>query len=108
MIVGLENLDKEALARILKEPKNAIVKQYQKLFGLDGKELIFTDDAIETIAALAIERGTGARGLRSIMEEVMLPISYEAPSMDDVEAIIVNGKVVSEHCEPEYRKKSAE
>ena len=108
VIVGLENLDKEALARILKEPKNAIVKQYQKLFGLDGKELIFTDDAIETIAALAIERGTGARGLRSIMEEVMLPISYEAPSMDDVEAIIVNGKVVSEHCEPEYRKKSAE
>ena len=106
VIVGLENLDKDALARILREPKNAIVKQYQKLFGLDGKELIFTDDAIETIAALAIERGTGARGLRSIMEEVMLPISYEAPSMDDVEAIIVNGKVVSEHCEPEYRKKT--
>ena len=106
VIVGLENLDKDALARILKEPKNAIVKQYQKLFGLDGKELIFTDDAIETIAALAIERGTGARGLRSIMEEVMLPISYEAPSMDDVEAIIVNGKVVSEHCEPEYRIKT--
>jgi ATP-dependent Clp protease ATP-binding subunit ClpX len=106
VIVGLENLDKDALARILKEPKNAITKQYQKLFGLDGKELIFTDDAIETIAALAIERGTGARGLRSIMEEVMLPISYEAPSMDDVEAIVVNGKVVSEHCEPEYRKKA--
>ncbi len=108
VIVGLENLDKDALARILKEPKNAIVKQYQKLFGLDGKELIFTDDAIETIAALAIERGTGARGLRAIMEEVMLPISYEAPSRDDVEAVIVSGKVVSEHCEPEYRLKSAE
>ena len=108
VIVGLENLDKDALARILKEPKNAIVKQYQKLFGLDGKELIFTDDAIETIAALAIERGTGARGLRSIMEEVMLPISYEAPSRDDVEAVIINGKVVSEHCEPEYRLKTAE
>ncbi len=106
VIVGLENLDKEALARILKEPKNAIVKQYQKLFGLDGKELIFTDDAIETIASLAIERGTGARGLRSIMEEVMLPISYEAPSMDDVEAVIINGKVVSEHCEPEYKMKT--
>ena len=108
VIVGLENLDKDALARILKEPKNAIVKQYQKLFGLDGKELIFTDDAIETIAALAIERGTGARGLRAIMEEVMLPISYEAPSRDDVAAIVVNGKVVSEHCEPEYRLKAAE
>ena len=108
VIVGLENLDKDALARILKEPKNAIIKQYQKLFGLDGKELIFTDDAIETIAALAIERGTGARGLRSIMEEVMLPISYEAPSMENVEAVIVNGKVVSEHCEPEYRMKASE
>ncbi|MBE6666042.1 MAG: ATP-dependent Clp protease ATP-binding subunit ClpX [Ruminococcaceae bacterium] len=106
VIVGLENLDKDALARILKEPKNAIVKQYQKLFGLDGRELVFTDDAIETIAALAIERGTGARGLRSIMEEVMLPISYEVPSMDDVEAVIINAKVVSEHCEPEYRIKA--
>jgi ATP-dependent Clp protease ATP-binding subunit ClpX len=108
VIVGLENLDKDALARILKEPKNAIVKQYQKLFDLDGKELIFTDDAIETIASLAIERGTGARGLRSIMEEVMLPISYEAPSMEDVDEIVVNGKVVSEHCEPEYRKKNTQ
>ena len=108
VIVGLENLDKDALARILKEPKNAIVKQYQKLFGLDGKDLIFTDDAIETIASLAIERGTGARGLRSIMEEVMLPISYEAPSMEDVDEIVVSGKVVSEHCEPEYRKKNAQ
>ena len=106
VIVGLENLDKDALARILKEPKNAIIKQYQKLFGLDGRELIFTDDAIETIASLAIERGTGARGLRAIMEEVMLPISYEVPSMDDVEAVIINGKVVSEHCEPEYRIKT--
>ena len=104
VIVGLEDLDREALARILREPKNAIVKQYQKLFGLDGKELIFTDDAIETIADLAIERGTGARGLRSIMEEVMLPISYEAPSMEDVTAVVISGKVVSEHAEPEYRK----
>ena len=104
VIVGLEDLDRDALARILREPKNAIVKQYQKLFGLDGKELIFTDDAIETIADLAIERGTGARGLRSIMEEVMLPISYEAPSMEDVTAVVISGKVVSEHAEPEYRK----
>lgn len=107
VIVGLENLDKDALSRILREPKNAIIKQYQKLFGLDGMELVFTEDAIETIASLAIERGTGARGLRAIMEEVMLPISFEAPSMEDVEAVIINGKVVSEHCEPEYRKKVA-
>ena len=106
VIVGLENLDRDALVRILNEPKNAIVKQYQKLFGLDGKELIFTDDAIEAVADLAVERGTGARGLRSIMEEVMVPISFEAPSMDDVDAVIINGKVVSEHVQPEYRKKA--
>ena len=104
VIVGLENLDRNALVRILREPKNAIIKQYQKLFGLDGKELIFTDDAIEAVADLAVERGTGARGLRSIMEEVMVPISFEVLSMDEVEAVIINGKVVSEHAEPEYRK----
>ncbi len=105
VIVALEDLDKAALVRILKEPKNAIIKQYQKLFGIDGMELVFTDEAILKIAELAIERGTGARGLRSIMEEVMLPISYEAPSLTDVEAVIVNESVVCDHAEPEYRKK---
>ncbi len=102
VIVALENLDKEALVRILKEPKNAIMKQYQKLFGIDGMELIFTDEAIFKIAELAIERGTGARGLRAIMEEVMLPISYEAPSLEGVKQVIISEKVVSEHAEPEY------
>lgn len=106
VIVALEDLDKDALVRILREPKNAIMKQYQKLFDIDGMELIFTDDAIMKIAELAIERGTGARGLRAIMEEVMLPISYEAPSMTDVEAVIITEKVVSEKAEPEYRKKA--
>ena len=106
VIVALEDLDKEALVRILKEPKNAIMKQYQKLFDIDGMELVFTDEAITKIAELAIERGTGARGLRAIMEEVMLPISYEAPSMTDVEAVIITEKVVSEKAEPEYRKKA--
>ncbi len=106
VIVALENLDKEALVRILKEPKNAIVKQYQKLFGIDGMELVFTDEAILKIAELAIERGTGARGLRAIMEEVMLPISYEAPSLEDIEAVVITEQVVSEHTEPEYRKKA--
>ncbi len=105
VIVALENLDKEALVRILREPKNAILKQYQKLFGIDGMELVFTDEAITKVAELAIERGTGARGLRAIMEEVMLPISYEAPSMEDIEAVIISEKVVTDHIEPEYRKK---
>jgi ATP-dependent Clp protease ATP-binding subunit ClpX len=106
VIVALEDLDKDALVRILREPKNAIMKQYQKLFDIDGMELIFTDDAIMKIAELAIERGTGARGLRAIMEEVMLPISYEAPSMTDVEAVIITEKVVSEKAEPEYKMKA--
>ena len=106
VIVALEDLDKDALVRILREPKNAIMKQYQKLFEIDGMELIFTDEAITKIAELAIERGTGARGLRAIMEEVMLPISYEAPSLTNVEAVIVDEKVVSEHSEPKYRIKA--
>ena len=108
VIVSLENLDRAALTRILKEPKNAIVKQYQKLFGLDGTELVFTDDAVGKIAELAIERGTGARGLRAIMEEVMLPISFEAPSMENLESIVIDEKVVSEHAAPEYRYHTAE
>ena len=107
VIVSLENLDRAALSRILREPKNALVKQYQKLFGIDGIEIEFTDSAIEKIADLAIARGTGARGLRAIMEEVMLPVMYEAPSMQDVEAVVIDEKVVSEHAAPEYRKKTA-
>ena len=107
VIVSLENLDRAALSRILREPKNALVKQYQKLFGIDGIEIEFTDSAIERIADLAIARGTGARGLRAIMEEVMLPVMYEAPSMQDVEAVVIDEKVVSEHAAPEYRKKSS-
>lgn len=107
VIVSLENLDRAALSRILREPKNALVKQYQKLFGIDGIDIEFTDAAIEKIADLAIARGTGARGLRAIMEEVMLPVMYEAPSMQDVEAVVIDEKVVSEHTAPEYRKKTA-
>ncbi len=87
VIVGLDNLDADSLVRILREPKNSIVKQYQKLFDIDGVELEFTDDALERIAALAIERNTGARGLRSIMEKLMLGIMYDIPSRDDVAAV---------------------
>ena len=108
VIVSLENLDREALARILKEPKNAVIKQYKKLFGIDGIDIEFTDDAVAKIADLAIERGTGARGLRAIMEEVMLPIMYDAPSMPDIEAVVVDEKVVAEHAAPEYRLKKTE
>ena len=104
VIVSLENLDRQALARILREPKNALIKQYQKLFGMDGIEIEFTDAAIDKIADLAIERGTGARGLRAIMEEVMLPVMYESPSMENIGAVVIDENVVSEHAAPEYRQ----
>ena len=79
VITSVRNLDQDALVRILTEPRNALVKQYQRLFELDGVELEFTDDALEAIADQAILRGTGARGLRAIMEEVLLSVMYEVP-----------------------------
>ena len=82
--VSLEGLDKEALVRILKEPKNALIKQYRKLFSYDGVKLSFTEDAVEAIAGLAVDRRTGARGLRSIMENVMMDVMYEIPSDDTI------------------------
>lgn len=89
VIVALENLDEAALVRIIKEPKNALYKQYQKLLEMDGIKLEFEDDAFEAIAHLAIERKTGARGLRSILEGIMMMPMYELPSRQDVETIII-------------------
>jgi len=99
-IVTLDALDREALLKILTEPKNALVKQYQALLAYDGIELEFTTDALEAIADRAIKRGTGARGLRSIMEAVMLDVMYEAPSMDDVAKVVINREVVEGKAEP--------
>ncbi len=98
--VSLEGLDKEALIRILKEPKNALVKQYQALFELDEVKLTFEDDAIEEIAAKALERKTGARGLRSILEDIMMDIMYRIPSDDTIESVIVTKSCVTEGKEP--------
>ena len=94
VIVSLENLDEEALVRIIKEPKNALYKQYQKLLSMDGIELVFEDDAFRAIAHLAIERETGARGLRSILEGIMMKPMYEFPSESDVEKVIVTAAFV--------------
>ena len=94
------NLDREALVRILTEPKNALVKQYQRLFELDGVELEFTDDALEAIADQAILRGTGARGLRAIMEEVLLVGDVRRPSREDVASVVITREVVLEHVNP--------
>ena len=93
--VSLDFLDEKALERILTEPKNALVKQYKKLFELDGVKLTFTDEAIHAIAKLAVERKTGARGLRAIMEDAVMDIMYETPSDDTIEECIVNEDVVN-------------
>ncbi len=100
VITTVSNLDRAALIRILTEPRNAFVKQYAKLFELDGVELEFRDDALEAIADQAIRRGTGARGLRAIMEEVLLSVMYEIPSRDDVARVVITGQVVLEHVNP--------
>ncbi len=98
--VSLNGLDREALVRILKEPKNALIKQYQKLFDLDDVELSFEKDAIEAIADKAFERKTGARGLRSIMESVMMDTMYEIPSDDSVDKCVVTKAAVEGAAEP--------
>ena len=95
VIVSLDNLDESALVRITKEPKNALAKQYQKLFSLDGIELVFEDDAFRAIAHLAIERKTGARGLRSIIEGIMMKPMYELPSDKSVKRVIVTADYVN-------------
>ncbi|GAA0638024.1 MULTISPECIES: ATP-dependent Clp protease ATP-binding subunit ClpX [Sporichthya] len=100
VITSVKNLDRDALVKILKEPRNALVKQYQKLFELDNVELEFTDDALEAIADQAIMRATGARGLRAIMEEVLLSVMYEVPSRSDVARVVVTADVVLENVNP--------
>jgi ATP-dependent Clp protease ATP-binding subunit ClpX len=94
VIVGLEQLDKDTMMRILTEPKNAIVKQYRKFFELDKVELIFTAEALEETAVLALAQKTGARGLRTIVEETLLEIMYEIPSRNDIRACTITDKVI--------------
>lgn len=98
--VALRGLDKEALIRILKEPKNALIKQYRKLFDMDDVELTFEDEAVTAIAEKAFERKTGARGLRSIMENVLMDTMYTIPSDDTIEECIITKNVVEEESEP--------
>ena len=100
VIVSLTELDNASLVRILSEPKNAVLKQYIKLFEMDNVKLSFEDDALTEVAALAIERNTGARGLRSIMEGVMQKIMYEIPSADDIAEVIITKDCVRGSAEP--------
>ena len=98
----LKSLDKAALLSILSEPKNAIIKQYQKLLRMEGVELEFQDDALEEVAQLAIKRGTGARALRSILENIMMDIMYKIPSKTNVTDCIITKEVITEQKEPIY------
>ncbi len=100
VITSVSNLDRTALIRILTEPKNALVRQYRRLFELDGVDLEFADDALEAIADQAILRGTGARGLRAILEEVLLSVMYDIPSRKDVARVVITREVVLEHVNP--------
>lgn len=100
VITSVNSLDRDALIEILSEPRNALVKQYQAMFELDGVELEFTDEAIGAIADQALLRGTGARGLRAIMEEVLQPVMFDVPSRDDVARVVVTEEVVRNNVAP--------
>lgn len=100
IVASVTSLDKDALVKILTEPRNALVKQYRKLFEMDGVELDFAGDALEAVADQAILRGTGARGLRAIMEEVLLPVMYDIPSRDDVAKVVVTAQTVRDNVNP--------
>jgi len=100
VIVTLEELDEDALVRILTEPKNALVKQYKELFSMDGVDLEFDEEALRAVARKAIERKTGARGLRSIIEETLLDIMYEIPSRDEIEKCLITKETILNNGEP--------
>ena len=100
VFTSVNKLDREALVAVLVEPKNALIKQYQKLFELDSVELEFAPDALDEIADLALLRGTGARGLRAILEEVLLNVMYDVPSRTDIAKVVISGEVVRDSVNP--------
>lgn len=100
VVATLESLDEDALVNILTQPKNALIKQYQKFFDYDGVDLVFTDPALKAIASESLKRGTGARALRSIIEDVMMNIMYEIPSANDIQKVIVNEDTILDRKEP--------
>ena len=100
IVSALSKLDREALIRILQEPKNALIKQYQRIFEMEDVELKIEDSALNAVADIAIERGTGARGLRAVMEEIMLDLMYDIPSRKDVEEVVITGDNVKKKEKP--------
>jgi ATP-dependent Clp protease ATP-binding subunit ClpX len=102
VIATLEDLDIPSLVKILSEPKNALVKQYQRLFEMEEVELTFHDDALQAIAAKAVERKTGARGLRSIMEKILLDTMFDLPTLEGVQEVVISSDVVEGKAQPLY------
>ncbi len=102
VLATLEELDKEALMQILTEPKNALVKQYQRLFDMEDVKLNFLNAALHSVAEKAVDRKTGARGLRSIMEDILLDTMYELPDLEGVEEVVINRDVAEEGVRPLY------
>ena len=100
VLATLEDLDEDALVTILTQPKNALVKQYQRLFELEDTQLTFTEDALTAIAKRAIQRKTGARGLRSILEDILLDTMFELPGLDTVTEVVVNEEAVTSDAKP--------
>lgn len=101
VVVTLESLDNAALVNILTEPRNALVKQYKKLFEIDNVELNFTDESLKAIADEAIKRKTGARGLRSIVEEIMTEIMFDIPSDESISKVVINDECINDKKSPE-------
>ena len=100
MIATLEDLDEKSLVKILQEPKNSLTKQYKELFKLDGAKLTFKDNALKEIALKAIRKKTGARGLRSILENILLKIMYDLPSQENIEEVIVDASSAKGQSQP--------
>jgi ATP-dependent Clp protease ATP-binding subunit ClpX len=100
LMVPLHSLDKQAMIAILTEPKNALVKQFQRFFALDGVELVFTEDALEAAAEEALRHKMGARGLRTVVEDTLLDVTYEIPSHPDIKKCVVNAEAIRGHCRP--------
>ena len=100
VLATLDELDEGALVSILTEPKNSLLKQYQKLFSLEGVKLRFTEGSLKAIAKKAVQRKTGARGLRAILEDVMLDLMYDIPSQSNVKEVIINEEVITERESP--------
>jgi len=102
VVATLEDLDENALVEILTKPKNALIKQYNRLFEMEGVKLSFTEDALRSVATRAIARRTGARGLRSIMEAILLGTMFELPALDGVEEVVINREVAESRANPLY------